>query len=204
MAGILIVAFHGTIISVRALPDLPSDKPVLFIDPVDPIVAPGEDLIVSVKMFNLTNANLYGFELTLTWDPTILNYSSHIITIPVETYPEGILHSAVMPIANIVDSVGGTYEIAQTSLFPAAGFNRPDGNSTIFNMTFSALGLGFCTLNITHSAFANSTASPIDHTVLYSDVTVIPEFPSVVFLPLLMTAAVLIVLVGKKKQILKL
>ena len=203
LASFAISVFNGALADVRASPDLPSDMPVLFVDPVDIVVAPGDNLTISVVMFNLTDSCLFGFGIILNWDPTILNYTSHIVTIPVETYPDGILHGPVIAIANTVNATGGTYEIAQSSMFPAAPFNRTDGNSTIFNMTFNAITFGMCTLNFTLHDFADNTASSIQHTVYTSDVTVIPEFPSVVILPLLISATLLVALIRRKKHLVK-
>ena len=201
-ASLLISVFNGTLADVRASP-LPSDMPALFVDPVDIVVAPGDNLTISAKIFNLTDSCLYGFGIKLTWDPTILNYTSHTMTTGVETYPDGILHETVMTVANIVNAIGGTYEIAATSMFPAAPFNRTDGNSTIFNMTFNALAFGMCTLNFTLHDLADNNAAPIQHTVYTSDVTVIPEFPSVVILPLLISATLLVALIRRKKHLVK-
>lgn len=203
LAGILMVAAQEAVINVRASPDLPSDMPVIFVDPIDPFVNPGDNLTISVKIFNLTDCDLYGFGIDLTWDPTILEYVSHELTIPVEDYPDGTLHETVITVADTVNETGGTYESAASSLTPALGFNNPDNNSTVFNMTFSALAQGICTLDIILSDLADENASAIQNTVIDSDVTVIPEFPSVVFLPLLMTAALLMVLIHRRKKFAK-
>jgi len=184
---------------VRASPDLASDMPVLFIDPLDPFVAPGDNLTISVKLFNLTNIDLFGFAIGLSWSPTILNYTSHTKTIPVNTYPDGILNDPTLSVLDAVDETLGTYAIVETT---AGGppFNRPGDNSTIFNMTFNAIALGICNLVITTSDLVDATASGVQHHIIDSDVTVIPEFPSMVILPLVMTATLLLVLIQRKKR----
>lgn len=232
LAGFLISAFNGALTNVRASPDLPSDMPVLFVDPVDVVVDLGENLTISVRIFNLTDSyyatnqtwnpgeplgppgslynyslgNLYGLAIAFSWDPTILNYTSHKVAIPVETYPDGILHQSTLVLANDVDATSGTYVISASSLKPALPFNCPNCNSTVFNMTFNAIGQGICNLNITISSLAEDRAPypiGIPHWVIRSDVTVIPEFPSAAILPLFITAALLVVLIRRKRHLIK-
>jgi len=233
LASLSIYVYNGALADVRASPDLPSDMPVLFVDPVDIIVAPGENLTISVKIFNLTDSyyatnqtwnpgeslgppgslynyslgNLYGLEIMVRWDPTILNYTQHTVTIPVETYPDGVLHQTTFVVKNEVIATNGTYEISATSMSPAPPFNCPSSNSTVFNMTFNAIGLGTCTLNITLSSLAEKPTGDypigIPHWVIRSDITVIPEFPSVVILPLFIIATLIVALVHRKRHLIK-
>lgn len=233
LASLLISVYNGALADVRASPDLPSDMPVLFVDPVDVIVAPGDNLTISVKIFNLTDSyyatnqtwnpgeslgppgslynyslgNLYGLGIILSWDPTILDYTQRSVAIPVETHPDGVLHETTFLLKNEVNETSGTYELSATSFLPASSFNSPNSNSTVFNMTFNAIGLGICPLNITLSSLAELPTGDfpigIPHWVIRSDVTVIPEFPSVVILPLFITATLLVVLFHRKRHLIK-
>ena len=199
LAGLLISAFNQPFSLVRASPDLPSDMPVLFIDPLDPFVAPGDNLTISVKIFNLTNSNLAGLDIRLSWDPTILNYTSHTKTIPSDTFPWGILYAPTVPFIDEVDEGIGTYQITEFT-FGGPPFNSPADNSTVFNMTFKAIALGICNLTITTSSLADASASTVQHHVIDSEVTVIPEFPSMVILSFAMTATLLAVLIQRRKR----
>jgi len=203
LAGLMISMLSGVLTEVQASTEFATDMPVLFIDPLDPSVAPGDDLIVSVMIFNLTDY-LFGLDIIMSWDPTILNYTSHTKTIPANTTPSGILYAPTLPLVNEVDEVAGTYNVAEATMGGPA-FNRPNGNSTVFIITFKAIALGICNLTITASDLArpNPPGGALEHQVIDSDVTVIPEFPSVVILPLLISATLLVALIRRKKHLVK-
>jgi hypothetical protein len=80
--------------------------------------------------------DLYGFGIKIEWDTTELAYVSHVLTVPVSTYPGGVLNPSVAVVKDAVDIPAGIYEAAATSLSPALGF---DGSGTIFNITFQAM-----------------------------------------------------------------
>jgi len=111
-----------------------SSTPVVKVDP--PLVeyflnAVGREFTVAVKIFNVTN--LYGFDVKLRWNTTVLDYVSHSIRVPRNTYANGLLWNPVMQLANAVNTTAGTYWIGYTSLAPADSFN---GTGTAFTMTF--------------------------------------------------------------------
>ena len=164
------------------LSGLPSDMPAVFVDP--PLIEAdlGEVFTISVKVFNLSNncymadfewaqgeplptpgtsynyslGNIMGFDIQFSWDPEILEYVSHTQNIPVEDYPNGILHEPLIPLKDEVDSETGTYHIAESTLgcFP---FNMPDGNATVFDMSFVVKGNGSSEFNIIRSVFSIQT-----------------------------------------------
>jgi len=93
--------------------------------------ATGQEFTVSVRIVDVVN--LYGLDIQFRWDPTILEYVSHVVKIPVETYPDGVLYSPILPVKNAVNATAGTYWIAYASMYPAPAFS---GTGTVFTMTF--------------------------------------------------------------------
>ena len=167
---------------------LPTDMPVVFVDPINETADVGDSIAISVKVFNLsgnfrvTNEEwvlgeplpppggrynyslgyLYAFELQLSWDPTILEYANHTVKVPIETYPEGILHEPIIDAVDSVDPIAGTYRLAQSSQYPAQTFNAPNANATVFTMIFNVKKQGKCTLNLTNVDLATDVIGLIN------------------------------------------
>jgi len=93
--------------------------------------ATGQQFTVAVKIVNVTN--LYGFALNLSWDPTFLDYVSHSVHVPRDTYPDGVLWNPILWGKDGVNASAGTYGVAYSSRWPALSFN---GSGTVFTMTF--------------------------------------------------------------------
>jgi hypothetical protein len=99
---------------------------------------------------------LVGFDIHFSWDPNILEYVNHTVTVPYETYPNpippvnftGTLHTppAVTPIKDEVDATLGTYWLAK-----ASGINYFNGNGTLFKMTFHVKREGGSPLTLSDS-----------------------------------------------------
>jgi hypothetical protein len=197
--GILAISVMPTP-RVSAEPELENDMPVVFVDPLVSTAQPGETFTISVKIFNLSNAfiltnvdwqpgdpppshdpaalrnnyslgNLYGLDMGFKWDPTILEYVSHTVTIPVETYSEGVLHEPIIDIKNNVSETetipgapaGSLYWLAQSSFYPAEPFNAPGANATVFTMTFRVKRNGVSALEFTNMEISDPVAKIIPH-----------------------------------------
>jgi len=93
--------------------------------------ATGTQFTVAVKITDVTD--LYGFDLKLRWNTTFLDYVSHSVHVPRDTYLDGLLWNPVIPVANLVNTTEGTCDIAYASLAPAPTFT---GTGTVFTMTF--------------------------------------------------------------------
>ena len=160
----------------------PTSLPRVYVDPsniTDPAIAPSENFTIEVKISNVTE--LYGFDIQLSWNTSMLNYTSHLVKIPVETYPDGVLHQPILQVKNEVNASTGTYIIVYSSL-QAPSFN---GSGIVFEMTFTVLGYGECALDISNSDLSNRKGQPIEHTVedgyfnnAYYDVAVSSIVPS--------------------------
>ena len=94
----------------------------------------GETFEVNVCVSDV--AGLYGFDVEFKWDPTIIEYVSHTVMAPVETYEEGVLHSPILLLKDDVDTASGSYWIACASFSPADAFS---GNGVFFVITFEVV-----------------------------------------------------------------
>lgn len=132
----------------------------LYVNPDYIVKSVGETFIISVEVADISE--FYGFDIKFRWDTTILSYVDHTVTVPVETYPGGVLHASVLPITDTVDDAAGTYNLVISSLAPAPSFN---GSGTIFEMTFEVLAEGSSALEIYDTDLANIRAEPIEHEI---------------------------------------
>jgi hypothetical protein len=97
---------------------LPTDMPYVFVYPQTIVAEPGQNITITVGVYNLSD-NVYssfqewnigqplppydkdgiyrypmgylvGFDITFSWDPNILEYKNRTVTVPYETYPNPI------------------------------------------------------------------------------------------------------------------
>ena len=118
-----------------------TSKPLVYVDPENVTKNVNETFTIDIVIADVEN--LYGVGIQFRWDPSILEYVSHTAKIPVETYPDGILHEPGMFVMDTVDPTAGTYEIAYASMDPAPVFA---GTGIAFNMTFTVKKAGGCAL----------------------------------------------------------
>lgn len=155
---------------------------VAFCTLEQPIVADvGESVSIALVVFNLTDnqvtdplvptvkrslGNLTGFDVQFSWNPQILNLTSYIVTVPVESYPNpvspspyaGILHEPVMELALDINATMGTAWIGYSSYYPVVPFN---GNGTIITMSFNVTGRGATDLKLTSVALSDQNGRPL-------------------------------------------
>jgi hypothetical protein len=101
---------------------------------------------VATIIENVTD--LYGFDIQFCWNTTYLEYVSHVVTVPVEDYPDpvppspyaGILHGDTMKLKEAVDETGSIPLAEPRTMAWFAYSCKPwltfDGNGTVFIMTF--------------------------------------------------------------------
>jgi hypothetical protein len=145
----------------------------------NPALSPSSTFTVAVEILNVSD--LRGFDIQLHWDPSILNYTTHVAKVPVETYPDGVLHAQVLGAKNDVNLTVGTYWIAFATI-AGPSFN---GTGIVFEMTFTVLDYGACILDVYNSDLSDSAAQPIEHIIedgqfsnLFYDVAVLGVTPS--------------------------
>lgn len=155
--------------------------PVVSVTPSVLQIEVGQNFTINVEVENLTDTtapdpdnpllqvpcgNLYGVDLQLGWDPTVIHCVSYQKKIPVETYADGVMHSPSIPVKNDLDESasmlgsepGTMYWLAEASMLPAAVFN---GNGNFVTMTFNVLKEGESPIKILGLTMADISAAPI-------------------------------------------
>ena len=185
---LLTVEFSLTSVHISASSvDFPSDFPYLFVYPQSVIANVGENITVSICIFNLTSnvfttndvwqtpndpyptydplgmhsyplGSLLGFDINFTWDPEILEYKSHTVTVPFETYPNpippmnysGTLYKPIQAVKEEVDKDKGTIWVAKSHM----GIKVFNGNGTILQITLQIKREGGSELKIANAKLA--------------------------------------------------
>jgi hypothetical protein len=148
--------------AVRASP-----ATVVKVDPQTSHTQTGQNFSVSIKIDDVQD--LYGVEIVLSWNSTILQAVDAVSSLGVEDYPGGVLHKPIIPIEdrfnNSVEAGLGKYIVVCASMFPAGSFN---GSGTVALVTFNVLKDESCNLTLGATLASNimgdGTVLPIDHT----------------------------------------
>jgi len=166
--------------------EFPSAFPYLFVYPQNITAAPGDIVTVYICVFNLSD-NIYktnvgwqpgrppppyykdgihvyplgyllGFDIKFRWDPAILEYINHTVTVPVEDYPDpipplnftGTLHESIQDFKEEVNAEEGTIWIAKAHM----GMEYYNGNGTIAIINFKVKREGATPLKIYEASLA--------------------------------------------------
>jgi len=186
--AVAVQAASGT--TVSAVPS--SSTPIL-----------GETLTVNITISNVQN--LYAIDVTLRWNASVLQVLNVNSRLGVESHPDGVLHEQLpnSPIEILEDTLSpetGEYHIAATSVNPSSSFS---GSGNVAILTFNVTALGHSGLEL-ESELADRPASGgnanfIEHTIDNGSVNVIPEFPSIIAVALLLILATTVVVFSKKR-----
>lgn len=243
-APLLIIVLIGMLVLVSDVAsgtleeEFPTNMPLIYLEPEDVIAFPGENLTISVQLFNLTSnfyqtntiwdwrtrpdlgpwsnypkynyslGNLVGFDVQLGWNITMLKFKSSITKIPVETYPDGVLHEPAQVLRDWVNETHSfPYPQPEESRhwlvcisWGNQGFN---GNGTVSELTFEVLKAGSTSINITQSRLSDPEGCPIPHRYASCHINcseIIPEHPSLVILPLSMILTLLAAMLHRRKH----
>lgn len=164
----------------------------------------GDTLTVNVKISDVQN--LFGVDVTLSWNTSVLNLVSATSQLGIESHSGGVLHETSNYPIEVVDNTAsqstGEYHLLATSTGSASAFS---GSGTIATVTFNVTSPGTTGLALTselsdHPA-SGGTANLIDHTDTADSVTavvsgpsntprsspIIPEFSSIALITILIT-----------------
>jgi len=124
----------------------------------------GETFNVSIQIVEVQT--LYGIDVLLRWDASILEATTATSHLGVEDHPDGVLHKTILTVADKLDQSSGEYHIAAASLSPAGSFN---GSGTVAVITFSVKDNGSCNLTLASATLAsnvmvNGVATEITYT----------------------------------------
>jgi hypothetical protein len=162
----------------------------------------GDTLTVNITISNVQN--LFGVDVTLSWNTTVLSVTNAKSLLGVETYPEGVLHESGIDTLLVAQDAAsqetGQYTLTATSVGSASAFN---GNGIMATVTFNVTGTGPTGLSVeselSDKPATGQTSNLIEHTNTADAVdAVVPEFPSIIIVGFLIVAATAALVVSKK------
>ena len=143
----------------------------------------GETLTVNITISNVEN--LYGVDVILRWNASVLKFLNAELRLGVESNPGGVLHEEVYIVENVATQA--EYNLVVTSIGAAPSFN---GSGTIAFVTFNVTSIGQAGLQL-ESELADhplpgENANLIGHSDVAGSVDSVPEFSSIVAIVSLM------------------
>jgi hypothetical protein len=142
----------------------------------------GDTLTVNIIISNVQN--LFGVDVTLTWNPSVLSIVSATSQLGVESHPGGVLHETSSYPIEVVDDTAsqstGQYHLLSTSTGSATPFS---GSGTIATLTFRVTNLGSAGLTsiseLSDHPAAGGNANLIVHTDTADSVTAVTSGASI-------------------------
>ena len=131
----------------------------------------GKAFTVTISLTNVQN--LYGLEVILTWNATVLQATNINIRLGVESFSDGVLHAPIFIAENNVTQSTGEYRLVATSQGGAPPFA---GSGNIVKITFNPINIGNSALSLQTQLYdfppAGEVSLPIQHTTQDSSITV--------------------------------
>lgn len=163
----------------------------------------GETFTVTITIADVQN--LYGIDITFRWNASVLKVLNVNSRLGVESHPDGVLHE-ISPNAKIEvveDSLSqaiGEYHVVATSVSPAPSFSG-SGNVAILTFNVTSIGQSEFALESELADYPASgePANMIEHTKTIGSVNIIPEFPSLITVALLLILATATLAFSKKR-----
>lgn len=115
----------------------------ISVSPQNSTPAVGQTLTITIQLSNVQN--LYGVDIVLDWNPSMLTLQSNQSYVGVETYSNGILHNPTVVVQDTASQEAGEYHLVATSENPAAAFS---GSGTIATLTFTVAQAGTSSLTL--------------------------------------------------------
>jgi len=118
--------------------------------------------------------NLIGFDVQMSWNPSVLNLTGYTVTIPWNDFQNpvppspyaGVLYAQIFELANETYPAGNfTMAVPGTMLwrgYSSMNFTTPfNGNGTILTTTFNVIGVGSSLLTLTSAALSDNQGHPL-------------------------------------------
>jgi len=190
LASLLLTPFLIQVVFVNAAPET-----IVKVEPYKSSVNVTETFTVNITVIDVQN--LYGIDITLQWNPAILE----AVNIDVRLgQTDGVLHNPIYTVKNSTQK--GKYVLAALSMTPAPPF---DGNGSIVRIAFNVTNCGNSTIDLETELYdypppdrEPRVSWPIEHVTTDGVFTEIPEFPDAIIILLFMAVTFFAVVFSRK------
>jgi hypothetical protein len=179
-----------------------SAQTIVKVDP--PTISVNKSDVFTVNITVIDVQNLYGVEVDVRWNTSLLQILGVDIRLGVNSHPDGVLYE---PFINITQENIGEYVIGATSYTPAPSFN---GSGNIIRITFQAVNNGETTIDLETKLYdypppdrEPRESLPIPHTTMDGNIIIIPEFSNAITIAIFLILATLLTLLMRNKKKLK-
>jgi len=177
-----------------------SAQTIVKVDPPTISVNKGEVFTVNITVIDVQN--LYGVEVDVRWNTSLLQLMDVDIRLGVNSHPDGVLYEHFI---NITQENTGEYTIAATSYTPAPPFN---GSGNIIRITFQAIDDGETAIDLETKLYdypppdrVQRESQPIPYTTINGTIIIIPEFSNAIILVIfLIIATTLLTLLARNQK----
>ncbi len=191
----LFVALFALIVvfPIQAVKSQSSTVAIMSVVPQASTARADDTLVINITISNVQN--LYGVDVSLSWNPAVLQIKNAESRLGIS-----VLYNPVNTVEQAVSQETGEYHLVAHSQSPADSFN---GSGTIATLTFNVTRSGHSDLTL-QSELANhplpeEVAEAIDHEDISGSVdAVIPEFPEIAVVALLLVVATVAFLFFKR------
>lgn len=140
--------FFVSLIVVSSTHLVSAQTATISVSPSTNVVSIGETLTVHIEISNIQN--LYGVDIALTWDTSMLKLDSNQSFVGVSS---GVLNPPILEVQDSASQVTGEYNLIATSENPAGPWS---GSATVATLTFTVTHDGQSSLTLESS----SSSSP--------------------------------------------
>ena len=204
--GIVLAVLFGVLVllPIQAASVQAASGTVVNVVPSSSTPSLGETFTVNITISNVQD--LFALDVTFSWNTSVLQVLSANSRLGVESHPDGVLHENLpdYPIDVLVDVLApetGDYHVVATSVGATDAFSG-SGNVAIimFNVTsLGQTGFGLESELSDKLVPGEQSANLIEHSDIVDTVNIIPEFPSLAVVGLLLVFVTAVAVFSRKR-----
>jgi len=196
----LVLLLTASII-VFGIPMVRGQDPIVAVDPSEvTVLAPGESFTVEVNVTDVDHLGAWEFKLwyNTSFLDAIWVHATWLTANNTDWIPLNLTTGMWDETSGINDTIGRVFAGALLPLITPF-----TGSGPLVTINFTATDVGTCTLQLTDTVLGGSSGPPdwetweITHFSDDGSVTVIPEFPALLIVPLLLISTLAAALLGK-------